>query len=344
MIEKRVVRAIRPGEMFNPADLSNKATVEIPPGFDMMTIPINRDKMVGGFAVPGSKVDLIASVKLNKLGKSVVFPVLIDMMVLAVDTAVGAPQQGSPIANMTDVSVAVTKKQALMLHAMLGRTSEYRLILRGQDGQAVYDKIPTEEEIWKILGDEVDAKEIARQVDKKDEPEFKVVELPVPREELKAGTELTEELINSKFTVIKIVPPAPDNVISNVREHVGKFLQKDLAANQYVPRTFLGDTKPSDNPAPKQGKGAPSDGGTSPKASPGDEPSIPAGPPPQYWDVTVQTTGAVKKFRYQVLPGNEYKFLGEIKPEETPDAPAKPEKAPAEDGKKPEKLIRADAR
>ena len=46
----------------------------------MMAVAISREQLVGGFAVPGSKVDILAVVALQKVNKAVVFPLLIDKL------------------------------------------------------------------------------------------------------------------------------------------------------------------------------------------------------------------------------------------------------------------------
>lgn len=324
LLDKRVTRTVRVGEVFSKPDLSNKPLVEIPPGHDMMTIGVNREKIVGGFALPGSKVDVLAAVRLTKLNRSITFPLFTDMLILAVDVNANPPPGQVATQTASDVSLAVTKEQALLLHSAIGRGADLRLLLLGQEkGRPVYEKAYTRDEIWQILDDTYGEKK--PESEKPEEKKFDVVELPVPKDDLPAGTELTQELIDSKFTVLPIKPPAPGNVVKDIREHAGKFLVKDLHANQFVPRTFLADAMPKKAaaPAPETPKPAPAEVVEQPKA------------PPVYWDVTVQTTSGVKKFRYQKKDDGGYLYLGELKLEDDPaaDAKGKPERKPDADAK-----------
>ena len=119
----------------------------------------------------------------------------------------------------------------------------------------MYDHDRTDEEIWSVLRDDMPSDRAYKEgdsgktaVDKKDE--FEPVGLPVPTEEIEAGTLLTKELIESKFVMVKIVPPAPTNVIADIREYAGQYVLKTLCPEpvraQVVPR----------RPPPPHGKGA----------------------------------------------------------------------------------------
>jgi Flp pilus assembly protein CpaB len=294
LVDKRMIRTYRQDELINRKDLSNKPLIEIPAGYNMITFGINREKIVGGFAVPGSKVDVLATTRLTKINQAITFPLFRDMLILAVDTKVTPNQDQTANAAVSDVSMAVTPNQALILHAAIGRGSDLRLLLVGQnktDKRPTYTWVPTDDEIQAILQDTYDPRR-SKGSEETGEPkkEFETVELPVPKEDLPAGTEITKELIENKFTVLPIKPPAPDSFVKDIREQTGKFLTKDLAANLFVPQSFLGE-KPKPPVAEVKG------------------------PPPVYWDVTVQTPTGVRKFRYEMKNG-KYQYKGEIKPEE----------------------------
>lgn len=335
LIDKRVTRTVRKDEAFSKPDLSTKPLVEIPPGKDMITIGVNREKIVGGFALPGSKVDLIASVRLNKLNKSITFPLFRDMLILAVDVNANPPPGQTANQTASDVSLAVTKDEALMLHAAQGRGADFRMLLLGQgkeEERSKYGKMLTNDEIWQVLADEYGDKKPGEE-EAKPEPKFETVELPVPKEDLPAGTELTEEVINTKFTVLAIKPPAPANVIKDIRDHTNRFLLKDLAASQYVPRTYLVDAMPKKpEPAPI----TPAVAVETPKPVVA---AVEEKVPPVYHDVTVQTVNGVKKFRYQKMPNGTYRYKGEVPldnhdDKDDPKAAKKPEAKPAPDAGK----------
>jgi len=346
LADKRLIRTIRAGETFNPQDLTNNAPINPPPGFNVMTFGISPEKAVAGFAGPGSKVDVLATIRLRKQEKAVVMPVLIDMLVLAIDTNTQYSQQGA-FANLSMVSLAVNNKQAAILQGVLSRGADIRLILRHTDKPPIYDHIPTEEEIWAALADENKSsqREGAPGDGSPDSKGPAMVKLPVPTEELKAGTRLTADVIKQKFKLVDYVAPAPTKFVQNLKDYTGYYLQHDLVAEQFVPTTYLGE-KP-----PEYGKPAPTDGAPE-KAGPPPDSTKPVKPktpddPPVYFDTTVTGPNGVKKYRYQVLKDGTYKYLGELKddgsldPNATPGKDAPPAPQPDTGGKKPERVIRS---
>jgi pilus assembly protein CpaB len=318
MVEKRLVRTIRVGEPFNPQDLTINAPITPPAGFNMMTFHATPERGVAGFAGPGSRVDILCTLKSSKANKSADFPLLLDMLVLAIDSNVQGNPQGAH-ANMSMVSLAVTNANAKLLHAAINRGADLRLILRNVDKASEWVNPPSEEEIWAILRGEDDTTGGTG-------GKVVTVKLPVPVEDLPAGTELTAEVIEKKFKEIEITPPAPVQFALNLKEHSGRFLLRDLAADQFVPRSALGEknAEPKVAPDPNQGPTV--------KEGPGDPTEPKVEEKKVYWDATIQTANGVKKYRYQVIEG-DYRYLGEVKedgsvnkPEKTPNqvTPAKP--------------------
>jgi Flp pilus assembly protein CpaB len=322
LTDKRIVRTIRAGEPFNPKDLTSNVAINPPPGMNMVTFPMSPDKGVAGFAGPGSRVDILATIQTRKSNKvrQVVLPLLTDMLVLAVNAETQYPQNGQAFSNMSMVSLAVTNKQAQLLHAAIHRGADLRLVLLNPEEPAPRPVKWTEEEIWKILSDQTEHKD-GQGGDDTTEKKVEVVKLPVPTEDLPAGTELTPAVIDSKFKMVDFTPPAPGNIVQNLREHQGKYLQNKLAANQFVPRSFLGD-KLAKAPPPET---------AGPKSAPKNLQRRTK--PPVYWDATIQTSGGMRRYRYQVLESGEYKFLGEVtgsgavQPVPTPNQ-VKPNQAP----------------
>ncbi|HVK18419.1 MAG TPA: Flp pilus assembly protein CpaB [Fimbriiglobus sp.] len=313
MLDKRLVRTIRAGDPFNPQDLTLNAPITPPAGYNMMTFHATPEKGVAGFAGPGSRVDILCSIKARKTGKVEVFPVLLDMLVLAIDANVQGVQQGA-FQNMSMVSLAVNSQQAKLLHAAINRGSDLRLILRNTDKPSEWHNVPTEEQIWAILRDEDDGTDAKAGTGKV------LVRLPVPVEDLAAGTELTAEVIEKKFKLIEINPPAPIQFALDLKEHSGRYLLKDLAADQFVPRSALGEKNQQPKPGPDLSQ-APTE-----KSQPND-PAKPVAPKveekkPVYWDATVQTARGLTKYRYQVVDG-DYRYIGEVKEDGSVSKPAK---------------------
>jgi Flp pilus assembly protein CpaB len=309
MVDKRLIRTIRAGEPFNPQDLSTNAVITPPAGFNMMTFHATPEKGVAGFAGPGSRVDILCSVRAKKTGKVEVFPLLLDMLVLAIDTNVQGAQQGA-IPNMSMVSLAVNNTHAKLLHAAINRGADLRLILRNVDNPAKWEKVPSEEQIWAILQDDENGS--SRSGDGK-----VTVKLPVPVEDLPAGTELTAEVIEKKFKLMEVGSPAPTQFALDLHEHAGRFLLRDLSADQFVPRSALGEKNQQPKPGPD----------LSQAPTPKSEPADPAKPKveetkPVFWDATIQTANGVKKYRYQVING-DYRYVGEVKENGAVSKPAK---------------------
>jgi Flp pilus assembly protein CpaB len=313
MMDKRLVRTIRAGEPFNPQDLTTNAPITPPAGYNMMTFHATPEKGVAGFAGPGSRVDILCSIKTRKTNKVEVFPLLLDMLVLAIDANVQGVQQGA-FANMSMVSLAVNSGQAKLLHAAINRGADLRLILRNTDKPAIWEDIPSEEKIWAYLQDD----EAGTNGGNKAGDGKVTVKLPVPVEDLPAGTELTPEVIEKKFKLMEVGSPAPVQFALDLKEHAGRFLLRDLAADQFVPRSALGEKNQQPKPGPDLSQ-APTE-----KSQPADptKPTEKVEEKKVYWDATIQTANGVKKYRYQVI-GDDYRYVGEVKENGAVSKPAK---------------------
>ncbi|HET6573684.1 MAG TPA: Flp pilus assembly protein CpaB [Fimbriiglobus sp.] len=324
MVEKRLIRTIRVDEPFNPQDLTINAPITPPLGYNMMTFHATPERGVAGFAGPGSHVDILCSVTSRKTQKISVFPLLQDMLVLAIDTNVeGANKAAHP--NMSMVSLAVTNAHAKFLHAAINRGADLRLILRNVDKPSEWPDPPTDEQIWAILEDDNTDGTSTGGGGKG----AVTVTLPVPVEDLPAGTELTPEVIAHKFKLLEIKPPAPEQFALDLKEHAGRFLLKDLAADQFIPRSALGEKNAEPKAVPDVSQGP------TPKEGPNEQKV--EGPKPVFWDATIQTVRGVKTYRYQVIEG-DYRYIGEVKEDGTVNKPAKtPNQVPPPAKPTPEK-------
>jgi Flp pilus assembly protein CpaB len=311
MADKRLTQTIRAGAPFDPKDLTTNAPITPPAGFNMMTFHATPEKGVAGFAGPGSRVDILCSVRAKKTGKVEVFPLLLDMLVLAIDANIQGAQQGA-YANMSMVSLAVNTRHASLLHAAINRGADLRLILRNTEKPAEWSNPPTEEEMWAILRDDQEGTGGGA-----GGTGTTTVKLPVPVEDLAAGTELTPEVIEKKFKLMEITPPAPVQFALDLKEHAGRYLLKDLAADQFVPRSALGEKNQQPKPGPDLSQAPTEKGAPTDPAKPKVEEKKPV-----FWDATIQTANGVKKYRYQVVEG-DYRYLGEVKEDGTVTKPAK---------------------
>lgn len=327
LADKRVSRLVRPGEPFNPADLTTTVSIQPPAGTNLYTIGISATNAAAGFCVPGSKVDVVAAVTMNSMGgRGVLFPLLTDMLVLAVDTQASTPNGAPAIANLSMVSLACTNEQTLLLAAAKKRGAELNLVLRHPEKPATWKYIPSEKEIWGIMADDPkrafahDGREITEEQKKDDK-----LRLPVPKEDLPAGTELTEEVLKDKFTAIEFTPPAPANVYADPAELKGQWLTQGIAANQFVPKNFVG-AKPHAKAAPALDDAPRAKEPLETAAKPDAPKAVAKTDAPVFHDVTVQSTSGTVTYRYQVLASNEFKYVGVVP---TGGGPAKPaEKKP----------------
>ena len=98
---------------------------------------------------------------------------------------------------------------------------------------------------------------------------------------------------------------APGNSVADMNEFLGKHLTSKLAADQFVPKSFLGD-----KPAPKV---AQSDEGIVPKTAP-EMPLPKEEPKPKAKPVIVkkriQNGSKTLEYSWQLLPDGEYNYLG----------------------------------
>ena len=149
LLQKRLTRTVRAEEMINKGDVTKGGVVSIPPGMSMVTLPISLSSVVAGFVGPGSKVDVLASVRLeNKLR---VLPILVNMLVLAVDGNTGSTEK---IASQTlcMLSFAVTREQALLIKLAQARNCDMSLLLRNPDEKEnEYDKSFNIDDVTKLL-------------------------------------------------------------------------------------------------------------------------------------------------------------------------------------------------
>lgn len=308
LIGKRLTRSLRVDDVFNPKDLTSNMPIAPPPGYNMMTIGCTAERGVAGFAGPGSRVDILASVVMKSQGGRIrVFPIMTDMLVLAIDTTTNLADGAVAVANVNMVSLAVTPDQAAILHAANSRNADLRLVLRHPDNPPVWKDKPDVAEIWAILADEAKKPE-NKTAEIKEAPEIKLVKMPTAKTALKAGTQLTAKVISENFQPLEVTAPAPSGMIINLIEHTGRYLTKDLVPGQFIPTTFVADKPVQETemaPAPKPVEVA--------KAPEAPKPPVPAPKKKVFHDVTVQTTTGTVRHRYEKLSNGELIYMGTVR-------------------------------
>ncbi len=256
--DKTLMQQIRLGTTVTKKDVSATGFIQPPLGKVLMTAPISLDQAAAGFALPGTHVMVICTKKSSKKNLDIVFPLLLDALVLAVDT-----NSGSPAANANNgtegtasmgyqqvsmISLAVDPNDAMLL-TMAANGAQLRLGLPGQEDEqrrVVMDgfktMMPTREEIARIFADNWDE---VKEPENDPEPKLELVTVLVPTESLESGTQITEEVLNTKFKEMEFPKDhLPKNVASSKEEFANQYLKADLVADVLVAKPYLSATAP----------------------------------------------------------------------------------------------------
>jgi Flp pilus assembly protein CpaB len=142
--DKRTNKVLNEEEVLLVDDLADAKTeglaVQISPGERAVAIKVNAEKSVAGFVLPGSRVDVVATVSGESSGKEAKI-ILQNMLVLAVDTKDSKdPDQRSIIGQTVTLSAKPEEAQRLALAQSLG---ELQLILRPFGDREVSPVKPT---------------------------------------------------------------------------------------------------------------------------------------------------------------------------------------------------------
>src|SRR5205823_3593963 len=109
--DKMVGKTIQPGQWVTSEDLSCNAGISIPEGYQAMAIKISADTAAGGFILPGSRVNVVATIR-EQNQKTKVQLILQDQLVLAVDQSTNRPDgSNQAIATVNTALLAVKPKE-----------------------------------------------------------------------------------------------------------------------------------------------------------------------------------------------------------------------------------------
>jgi len=311
LLDKRLTRAVRADETFNPGDLAKGGIVTLPPGMDMISFSVSIDQAVAGFVGPGCYVDVLATAKAGN--RHTAFPLLVNMLVMAVDTNTQYPDNKVAFTNVGNVSMAVDRKQALLIKLAQSRGCGLSLVLRNPDKHPRKDDEKwTVDDVLRMLEDGIAGGNTGSDGKSGSGSSVETVALPVARENIPAGTKITPELIDQKFQQVEYPAPGPENAVKDMKSWLGKTVVERLVANQFVPKDALGEEGPR----------------------PETKPARPAGPPAKTHDVVMQNGSGTRMFRYQEVKPGEWKLLGEvvagavIPADGSKEAPAEPDVKP----------------
>jgi pilus assembly protein CpaB len=139
MKDKVVTRTVRPGQFLVPDDLSTNFGISPPKGTKGMSIKVTPDSAVAGFIMPGSRVDVMATIIENSNSqKPKVMTVLQNQEVLAVDRISVRPDGQSAVEAINTVTLAVTPQNAQKLELAVRLSGGVvRLLLRDQNDTTI---------------------------------------------------------------------------------------------------------------------------------------------------------------------------------------------------------------
>jgi Flp pilus assembly protein CpaB len=319
---RRLTRAVRKDETFNPNDLTKGGVITLPEGMDMVSMPVSVSNAVAGFVVPGSKVDVLATLRLgNKLRA---FPILVDMLVLAVDQHVSldTTKNGSGVfPNMSNVSFAATQEQALLLALAKHRGCHLELLLRhpGKRLDEEYDI----KKVKKLLEDEKQPAEVYKTDSNEggEQPIFPSLpaEAPIPQAKveyvkvwaakvnIEPGTEITKDLVAQKLVETEIPKGVAKGAYSDLSELINKnlTLKTGLSEGQWVTSNLVG---------PSVSKPTPQDEFVPPK--PDQKELTPSVTPRAVKDVTVTGPSGTYIHRFEEIRAGEWRLVKILTPAE----------------------------
>src|SRR5215207_4511317 len=117
LLDKRLSRPMRAEETLNPNDL-NKG-IALPDGHDLVSLAIGASNAASGFVVPGSRVDVMASLRLDNTLK--VFDLMVNTLVVNVNHDMANANKGGVYADLNQVGFALTPKQSKVLELARAR-------------------------------------------------------------------------------------------------------------------------------------------------------------------------------------------------------------------------------
>lgn len=351
LLDKRLSAPVLADQTFNPSALSTRGVIILPEGKDMISLPVSVANAAAGFIGPGSKVDVLATMKTaNKL---FAFPLLVDMHILAVDTHTSYDTKQGVFPNMSMVSLAVTQEQALILQLAKQRGCHVELLLRHPNKpiDPKYDiakvkKILQDDQVGGVhpsegrsTGDPLSPESSPTPVPPVQEapapsPKAEVVKVLKATVDIPANTEITKDLLASSFTE-KEIPKETFDVLqaySDLSPFLGQVFKTAVVKDQLVLKGMIG---------PATTKAAPQDPFSPPKPEmePKPEPKVVA-PPRRIHDLAAHSTNGTHIYRYEEISPGEWRLKQVLTPEESarepkqpaaPDAPATPatpEKSP----------------
>lgn len=341
LVDKRLSRPIRAEEVINSQDLSKGGVITLPEGHDMVSLQLGAGNAAAGFVGPGSRVDVIATLRLGS--KIEAFPLLVNMLIVAVGTETAYSKEGT-FPNLNMVSFAVKGKEAYLLSLAKTRGCTLELMLRHPGKNTEGDKGFNIDEVIKKLSDEKEKSLVTGAPDPgagtrtgepggappvtnppatanpmtapgtapvvpQPEPPVAMVKVLVAKQDIEPNTEITKDLIAQQFEEKALPKEFAGNAMGDLTEALGKFLKTGVAKDQWVTPNMVGlqssKVKPPEEFAPKPPVVEPKAPTEEPKAA-----------QPSYHDVTIHTANGTTVHRYQEVAPGKWKKIAELTPEQ----------------------------
>jgi len=277
---KRVGRTLRQGNYFSPQDVSTFAGIALPEGKMMYALRTDVVGASGGFAIQGSRVNVLASRKDNRdQNKIHGFTLMQNMLVVAVDTADRRPEGGgSAIPTIQSVSIAVNQKESELLKAAGEAGGSLNLALLG----AGTENAPSgaTEEAMELFGPKKKDVEIAVV----EVPKVDTVDIVFAKADIELNTQVSDKNIADLFEMKSFLRNAlPESVITNLSEIKGRFVTVPVMKGQLVL-----DRQVSKEAVPVK---AEEEGPTIER--------IPGAPKPYVHEVIIQSGARIRMYQYQ---------------------------------------------
>ncbi len=353
LVDKRLSRPIRAEETFNPQDLNKHSAITLPPGHSMVSMPVGVGQAAAGFVGPGSRVDVLATVRLNN--KLNAFPLLLNMLVVAVNTQTTyASGDSGAFPNLSMVSFAVRGKEALLLSLAKARGCNLELMLRHPEADVNENNDNRIEEMIRLISDDTQKADIAGTNNSEDKkpvapvkvedpkvetpkdpapsapaPTIAVVKVPVAKRDIAPNTEITKDLIEDAFEWKELPKDFAADALTDFTEALGKAFKTGVSKSQWVTWTMVGLQAPK---VPPQETFQPPKPGVV-EATPANPVQPPAAARPVSRprnDVAVHGPNGTIIHRYEEVAPGQWKKVAELTPEQAARSsqPEPPKPAP----------------
>ena len=228
-------KTVQQGQWVTPDDLSTNFGIELPKGYYAMAVKVSAETAAGGFILPKSKVNVLATIKDPRgTQKNRVVTVLQDVLVLAVDQSGIRPDDKLAVSQLSTATLAVRPSEAQRL-SLAQSMGELRLVLRAHDDDTKSPLQPLDKLEWDSGLDGGFGTD----------DEKKTFKLAFAREDLQAGTVIDDP---DKVFVIKEMPFAPEKAITvgTLAELKGKTVKHTIFKDTMVTtRSFEGESLPT---------------------------------------------------------------------------------------------------